>query len=60
MPLTQDQKKKVENWLISKNVVHNCPSCGQRNWTIGEIISAPTATNGNIHLGGCYYCSVWD
>ena len=52
MPLTPQQIQKFQNWLNSKNVTPNCPSCGGRNWTPGEIISSPIFTKGRISLGG--------
>jgi len=52
MPLTPEQQKKLQNWLSSKNVTPNCPSCGGRSWSIGDIISSPVLTSGGTAIGG--------
>jgi predicted RNA-binding Zn-ribbon protein involved in translation (DUF1610 family) len=44
MPLTPAQFQKIENWLTSKKLNPNCPSCGEKKWTPLDIISANTVT----------------
>jgi hypothetical protein len=40
MPLTNQQKEKIQTWLISKNANPKCPMCGKNQWAFGEIITA--------------------
>lgn len=50
MPLTPEQKLKVQAWFKSKKVIHTCPSCGLAEWGFGDII------NGNMIQTGCMNC----
>ena len=58
MPLTDEQQKQqIQSWMQDKNVSETCSACRiqQTNWIIGEIIVAPTYSDGpvgNIRIGG--------
>jgi len=52
MPLTPEQQQKLGDWLSSKNVTHNCPSCGGNNWATGDVISANVLTARGTEIGG--------
>jgi predicted nucleic-acid-binding Zn-ribbon protein len=39
VPLTAEQKQKVQDWLIEKKVKPNCPSCGHDEWGFGDILT---------------------
>jgi hypothetical protein len=66
MPLTSEQKEKINSWLAFKKVKPACPSCGKDDWGFGEIISGNVvAGNGGIATGtqsppmiqlGCLNC----
>ena len=52
MALTEEQKKKVGEWLdIRKKTNAVCPSCSLNNWDFGDVISAPVYTPGGIAMG---------
>jgi predicted nucleic-acid-binding Zn-ribbon protein len=60
MPLTPEQKQKVQDWLDAKKVKPNCPSCGRSEWGFGDIITADVYGSG-AHSGpmiqmGCLNC----
>lgn len=61
MPLTVEQKQKVQDWLIDKRVKPSCPSCGRSEWGFGDIITA-TVYNSPGHQSvpmiqvGCLNC----
>lgn len=52
MPLTQTQQQTIQAWLNKHNPNYKCPCCGNRNFTLGEIIAPPTFINGGITMGG--------
>lgn len=52
MPLTQPQIDKLQTWLGSKARGNACPVCGQSNWTVGDIVSAPVFSGSGISIGG--------
>ncbi len=51
MPVTEEQLKKIKDWMASKGVNNICHSCKRgNNWTVGEIITTGTITP--LMLGG--------
>jgi len=53
MALTQEQSEKFQKWMNEKCTQHACPSCGQNNWALGQIIMANTVTEGGgVSIGG--------
>ena len=52
MPLTPEQSKKTQDFLNRKRRNHQCPSCGQSNWSPGDVIMAPVMQNGGVAMGG--------
>lgn len=52
MALAQDQVDKLQLWINKKGVKPSCPTCGQNNWSVGDIIAAPVFAGGNFNIGG--------
>ena len=54
--LSKDEKKKFKEWLVSKNAINQCPSCGGKRWAIGDyIVSSMTISDGKSNIGGTLY-----
>lgn len=54
--LTEADQKKAVDWLNSKTKFHNCPSCGENNWTVGpELLNFMPYTGGGLVIGGPTY-----
>jgi hypothetical protein len=53
MPLSDEQKKHVEEWLNSNLLLGRCPACGSTRWSVSEeLVFAPTYTQtGELRLG---------
>ena len=51
MPLDERQLDKFKAWLKSKNANAVCPSCGHRDWGVGDLVVAPKFEK-DIVLGG--------
>ena len=46
MPLSEEQKGKLADWLHSKNCNPDCPSCGCNEWSFGDLVTAPHFNKG--------------
>ena len=54
--LTQADKQKAINWFNTKTKNHNCPSCGENSWTVGDdLLNLMPYTGGNMIIGGPSY-----
>ena len=51
MPLTEDQEKRLVNWVYEHKAYASCPACGTNDWSTGEIIAAPPHT-GEARING--------
>ena len=52
MPLSEDQRQKLRKWLEEKKATPSCPSCGQNNWSLGEMVAALPFESGGVRIGG--------
>ena len=53
MPLNDDQKQKLQEWITSKGVSSRCPACGSNSWSPGDVIAPPVQTEpGTTTIGG--------
>jgi hypothetical protein len=57
MPLDATQKQAIQDWFNRKCPTHQCPACGARHWSIGNVVGLPevdligpaaTQTTGNM------------
>jgi hypothetical protein len=51
MPLDQSDLQKLNRWLAERGVNPICPSCGRNQWSVGDLIVAPSFREGNIDFG---------
>lgn len=52
MPMTPEQQAKFQKWIYEKAPNFACDVCSGQQWTAGDIIMAPSFTEGGINLGG--------
>lgn len=52
MSLTTEQINKFNEHMNSKRINPSCNACGQKQWTLGDIISSPIFSGGGISIGG--------
>ncbi|MFC2071021.1 hypothetical protein ACFLTB_07650 [Chloroflexota bacterium] len=48
MPLNDEQKEKLADWLHSKECSPDCPSCGHNEWSFGDIVAVPHFAGGVV------------
>ena len=54
--LTDDQKRRIVEWLKQRGAPKHCAACGQNNWNLGAHLVVPsTWMGGGISLGGPSY-----
>ena len=54
--LSQIDKDKIVEWVNTRSKFHNCPSCGDNNWTVGDdLLNMMPYNGGNLVLGGPAY-----
>ena len=54
--LTRAEQEKISAHLNEKGKNHNCPVCGENNWTIGEhLLNGMVHTPGSMRIGGPTY-----
>lgn len=54
--LNAADKEKALSWLNAKAKFHNCPSCGDNNWTFGDdLLNMMPYTGGSMIIGGPTY-----
>jgi predicted nucleic-acid-binding Zn-ribbon protein len=51
MPISENQLRKLNSWLKSKNVSMICPSCGHNEWSAADVVVAPVFAAGMV-IGG--------
>jgi len=42
MLTSEQQFERIIEWFKEKNVNPTCPSCGQNQWTLGDVVAAPS------------------
>ena len=53
MPLDQAQGQKLDAWLRAKAPLGlACPVCQRKQWSVGDIVSAPTWSPQGFAIGG--------
>jgi predicted nucleic-acid-binding Zn-ribbon protein len=46
MPISLTQQQELSHWLRGKGVREDCPACGAKSRTVGDIIAPPSASGG--------------
>lgn len=53
MPLNDQQTQQVSQWLNSKKSYDfACPVCNSKNFSVGDIVMAPSFSGGGMAIGG--------
>ena len=53
IPLTEQQRQQVQDWLNARKISPNCPTCGSKSLTVGDIISGNVlVAGGGLSIGG--------
>ena len=55
--LTPNERQKIQKWMEEKKGLQDCPSCHQRNFTLGDHLVAPQLFfgDGSVRIGGPSY-----
>jgi hypothetical protein len=54
--LSDDERRRIADWLNAKNGPYPCPVCNSRNWTVAPHAVGPSVVNGaGIGLGAYPY-----
>ena len=54
--LTNEERKKIENWMNEKGKTHKCPVCDKNEWAVGaHLLQASIYTPETTILGGPSY-----